>query len=48
MKAKRFSTVLILMMLVMAIGPTTAIAAGGGTRQIPAGGTTSIRSVRQV
>ena len=43
MKAKLFSTFLVLTMLVAAMVPT-ASAAGGGTRQIPAGGTTSIKT----
>jgi len=43
MKAKLFSTFLILTMLVVLMVPV-ASAAGGGTRQIPSGGTTSITS----
>jgi hypothetical protein len=43
MKAKWFSTILILTMLLVLMVPT-ASAADGSTRQIPAGGTTSIRA----
>lgn len=43
MKAKWYSTLLIVMMLTMAIAPS-AHAQSGSTRQIPAGGTTSIRA----
>jgi hypothetical protein len=43
MKAKWFGTLLVVIMLVGAMVPA-ASAAGGGTRQIPAGGTTSIRA----
>jgi len=43
MKAKWFSTLLIVMLLVIAVVPTAAAQSGSSTRQIPAGGTTSIR-----
>jgi hypothetical protein len=43
MKAKLFSISLIVVMLVIAVTPV-AEAAGGGTRQIPSGGTTSIKT----
>jgi len=43
MKAKWFSTLLILMMLTVAIAPTASAQSGSSTRLIPAGGTTSIR-----
>lgn len=43
MKAKWFSIFVILTVLMVSIVPTAG-AAGGGTRQIPAGGTTSIRT----
>ena len=42
MKAKLFSISLIVVMLVIAVVPVVG-AAGGGTRQIPSGGTTSIK-----